>query len=299
MNNPIFEYINILSDNAYESKIREIPDEVDNKDMLLAEIEFENDGEIPLSMIYFELNGYSGPVDFEDFLEKYFRSFKICFLSNRTQINSDLVTEINEQIITSKTVLNQIKYSKSFSHDMTFISVIDLKISYCEKTLGFINKDAAQTPEKVSSGTEDPSVFVFRIRKEIKNSDDIIGKLHKELKLKGYIDCTLPQFRKLFSLYKIPNQSPDPIIWRCKTYYHFSYFIQCLHQSLLSYSKKPSNNVIARKLFLSLGGVPFTEKGDRFDSKSGKTQEVRAVFDKIMKNCGLEKPTTEKKKPTI
>jgi hypothetical protein len=71
----------------------------------------------------------------------------MCFLSNRANINLDLVTEINEQIILSKASLIQIKQSKSFSNDITFISIIDLKISYCEKTLSFI-KEKYQTIEK-------------------------------------------------------------------------------------------------------------------------------------------------------
>ena len=145
---------------------------------------------------------------------------------------------------------------------------------------------------------EDPPVYVFRIKKEITNWDHVIKTLHKELKKYRYIDCSLPQFRKLFIGDTLPQQSPEPIKWKHKTYYHFSYFIRCLHRSLISYSKKPSNNVIARKLFLSLDGVPFTEKGDRFDSRSDKTQEVRAFFDKIIKNCDPKYTTTSKKKPT-
>jgi hypothetical protein len=301
MNDPIIDFINVLSDNEFKSKIREIPDEFDQKDELLAEIEFA--GEIPSSMYYFELNGYSGPVDFEDFLEKNFRSFKIWFLSNSTNINLDLVAEINEQIILSKAALIQIKQSKSFSSDMTFISLIDLKISYCTMTLYFIDKNyntiKTQRQDKVSSSTKDPSVYVFRIKKAIKNRDYKIVTLHKELKRKGYIDCSLPQFRKLFILDQKPNQSPDPIIWKCKTYYHFSYFIQCINRPFLAYSKNPSNNVIARKLFYSPEGIPFDTKKERFDSKSGKTQEVRAVFDKIMEKCDLIKRTTENKKPTF
>jgi hypothetical protein len=121
---------------------------------------------------------------------------------------------------------------------------------------------------------------------------------HKELKLKGYIDCSLPQFRKLFLLDQKPKQSPEPIIWKCQTYYHFSYFIQCLHRTLLSYSKQPSNLAKAHKLFCLAEGVPFKTRKERFDLKSDEAQDVKAVFDKIMNKCGLNNPTTEKKKPT-
>lgn len=298
MIDPITDLINILSDNKFITKVMDIPDDFDSIDELKAEMHFEE--YIPASMIEYQLNGYSRSRDLEDFLENKFRTFKMNFLSNRDSINVDLVKEINDQIIASNIVLNKIK--EGFSTNLTFISVVDVKINYCEKTLDFIDKNyntmKVQKQDRIS-GAEDPMVHVFKIKRGIKNSSYKIATLHKELKSRGYIDCNLPQFRKLFSLDKVPGQSPEPILWKGKTYYHFSYFIQCLHQTLLSYSAKPSNIVIARNLFLSADGVPFKEKGYRFDSNSKKTQDVKAVFDKIMKNCGLEKPATEKKKPTF
>lgn len=338
MIDPIVDFIKILNDNEFKSKVREIPDEFDNKDELLAEIEME--GSIPPSMFYFELNGYNSPVDFEDFLEKNYNSFKISFLAKSVYRNDELIAEILDQIHYSKLALTQLRSAHIASSDITFKSLIELKIRYCEKTIsfleekfkiieekgqdvgtsilsnrtimgnnhqpnndlsGFTGRKIVDEKEKLNeyAPVEDPSVYVFRIKKGVQNSEYKIKTLHKELKLKGYIDCTLPEFRKLFTVDQRPKLSPAPIIWNCKTYYHFSYFIQCLNRTLLSYSKNPSNNTIARKLFYSIEGVPFTTKKERFDSKSAKTQDVKAVFDKIMKNCDLKNPTTEKKNPTL
>jgi hypothetical protein len=117
--------------------------------------------------------------------------------------------------------------------------------------------------------------------------------------LNGYVDCTLPQFRQLFTFEQKPQESSEPILWKSKTFYTLSYFIKCINRPFLVHSEKPSNNVIARNLFYSVEGIPFTTSKVRFESKSNKTQEVKAVFDRIMKKCSLEKPTTEKKKPTF
>lgn len=301
MIDPITDLISVLCDNKYISKVMDIPDDFDNKDELLAEIHFEE--YIPASMIEFQLNGYSRSRDLEDFLENKFRTFKMNFLSNRDRINFDLVKEINDQIIASNIALNKIK--EGFSTNLTFISVVDVKINYCEKMLDFIDRNfntiKTQIEDKDSSGTVNLPVYVFRIKKDInkKLSNVIIKTLHKELKLSGYIDCSLPKFRQLFTLDQKPQESSEPILWKSNTYYTLSYFIKCINRSFLVYAKEPSNNVIARKLFLSFNGKPFTTKKERFESKSGKTREVKAVFDKIMKKCGLEKPTTEKKKPTF
>ena len=338
MNDPIGDFIKVLNNNAFESKVRKIPDDFDNKDELLADLDTMDS--IPQSMIDFELNGFSSPVNFEDFLETNYKSFKISILEKNVNRNDELIIEILGQISASKLALTQLRCAYIASIDITFKSLVEVKILYCDKTVSFLEEKFKRIEEKGQDvGTSilsnrtimendhqpdndfsgitgrkivdekeklneytpvgDPSVHVLRIKKGVQNSEYIIKALHKELKLKGYIDCTLPEFRKLFTVDQRPKQSPAPIIWNCKTYYHFSYFIQCLNRTLLSYSKNPSNNTIARKLFYSVEGVPFTSKKERFDSKSAKTQDVKAVFDKIMKNCGLKNPTTEKKNPTL
>jgi hypothetical protein len=321
MNDPIGDFIKVLNNNAFESKVREIPDDFDNKDELLAYLDMEDS--IPQSMIDFELNGFSSPVDFEDFLETNYKSFKISILEISVNRNDELIAEILGQISASKLALTQLRCSYIASNDITFKSLVELKILYCEKAVSFLEekfKIIKETGEVIESsilsdfaereiGSEkenlnehaplqDHLIYIFRIRKGIQNSDYKIATLHKELKLKGYIDCSLPQFRKLFLLDKKPKQSPEPIIWKCQTYYHFSYFIQCLHRTFLSYSKKPSNLAKARKLFCMAEGVPFNTKKERFDLKSDEAQDVKAIFDKIMNKCGLTNPTTAKKKPT-
>jgi hypothetical protein len=63
VDNPVVSFIKLLTDNNIISRYREIPDEFDLKDELLADIEFDFDGELPDSMRFFEINGFSSPVD--------------------------------------------------------------------------------------------------------------------------------------------------------------------------------------------------------------------------------------------
>jgi hypothetical protein len=202
MNDPIGDFIKVLNNNAFESKVREIPDDFDNKDELLADLDMEDS--IPQSMIDFELNGFSSPVVFEDFLETNYMSFKISILEKNVNRNDELITEILGQIRSSKLALTQLRFAYIASSDITFRSLVEVKILYCEKTVSFLEekfKLIKETGEVIESSilsdlaereigseeenlkehapVQDHLMYVFRIRKGIQNSDYKIATLHK------------------------------------------------------------------------------------------------------------------------
>lgn len=69
-------------------------------ELVLAEIEIE--GDILSSMIYFELNGFSSPVDLKEFLNHAFKAFKISIFSNQETKQDTLFREIHDQITSAK-----------------------------------------------------------------------------------------------------------------------------------------------------------------------------------------------------
>jgi len=130
MDNPVVSYIRFLTDNNVTAKYRDIPDEFDHKDELLAEIELEMDGNMPDSMRYFEINGISSPVDLEEILESQFNSFKIALISGATVNKSGIKREIHAQVSNANKELILIKQSVVPYKDITLNSLIDLKIQY-------------------------------------------------------------------------------------------------------------------------------------------------------------------------
>lgn len=295
MDDPIIGYISILTNNSIKAKYREIPEEFEHADQLLADIEIEYDGEMPDSMRYFEINECSSPVDLHDFLDKQFKTFKLAVFSNPAARKGELFKEIKEQINNSKIELTQISATVHLLHDITLDALINCKIQYCEDTLKLLANE--QSDVEIIEAKTPPSaepVYFFKIDEQFKTSSNfILPLMHKELKKAGYIDCSLREFRRLFFITgdKIPIESPSPIVWKGTKYNHFAYFIKCINHSFISYSKSPSNNEIANHLFYkSVEGTYFSSSKGRFDSRLDPV--VKSRFDAIMKRIGLLQKTT-------
>jgi hypothetical protein len=293
MSDPLLNFISTLTDNTLKSFYSEIPDEFDNADELRAQIEME--GQIPDSMRYFEVNGFSSPVDLHDFLDKQFKNFKLDVKANRNTRREGLFKEIREQINNSKNELIRLSESTKLLHDITLDALINYKIRFCEETLIFITNEQSgvEIIESRSPVRLEP-VYFFNIDEKFRTSSNaILLLMHKELKNAGYIDCTLREFRRLFIVPgdKIPDQSPSPIVWKGTKYNHFSYFIKCINREFISYSRSPSNNEIANHLFYkSVKGIYFSSSKSRFDSRLDL--DVKNRFDAIIKRIGLLQKTT-------
>jgi len=292
MDDPVVSFISIITDNNIVVKFREIPEEFEHADELLADIEFEYDGELPDSMRYFEINGFSSPVDLAEFLETHFNSFIIALISSATVTKSIIMREIHAQVTSANKELILLKQSIIPFKDITLNSLIDLKIQYIEKTLNVTLEGNDLTADELINKEVIP-VHVFRVKKEFeKTGFYIIQKLHKELKKAGYINCNFREFKKLFLLPddKMPECTPSPVIWYAN-YAHFSYFFKCINRPFLNRSMNPGNFKKAIDFFFrSVDGTKFSPS--QFKDQGHTDQEIKKRFDAIMRRTELQKNTT-------
>jgi hypothetical protein len=293
MDDPIVGYISILTNNSITAKYREIPDEFEHADELLAEIENEMEGNLPDSMRDFELNGFTSPVDLEEFFENRFNLFKTAFIISVTPDKLNLISEINEQLNKASNELILLKQAYNHYNDITLASLIDCKIQYYKKTLAFLSEKNNTITIKDIVHKEDPHALVFRVKNEFKkNGYDIIHKLHQELKKAGYLDCNFREFKKLFILpgEKMPEYSPTPVVWHAN-YTHLSYFLTLINRSFLIRTEKPGNNEIAINLFIrSDDGSKFSPSKPKYQSHANL--EVKRRFESIMRWVDIPKNTT-------
>lgn len=295
MDNPVVNLIKILTDNNIFPKYREIPDEFDLKDELLSEIEMEMEGNLPDSMRYFEINGFSSPVDLGKFIKHGFAAFKISIMSNPISNQDILFREIHDQITEAKADLINKEQSLQTLNDITLNALIKLKIQACDNVLELLAVEPDKKGEQVPPTNHGKkNIYVFRINKSFDSTCDyMLLKMHKELKKAGYINCSLREFKRLFIRFgdRKPDQTPHPVIWNDKEYNHFAYFIKCINRVFLSYSRLPSNTEIAIHVFYKLfEGNYFKPSKVRFDSKLDP--DVKKQFDAIMRHIGLNKKTT-------
>jgi hypothetical protein len=292
MDDTVVSFIAILTDNNIVAKYREIPEEFEHADELLADIEFEYDGELPDSMRYFEINGISSPVDLEEILENQFNSFKIALISRAVVNKSEIKMEIHEQVTNANKELKLLKQSIIPFNDITLNSLIDLKIQYIERTLNVTLEGNNLTTDELIN-EEYNSVHVLKVKKEFERTGYyIIQKLHKELKKAGYINCHFREFKKLFLLPgdKMPECTPTPVEWYAN-YAHFSYFFKCINRPFLIHSVKPGNFEIALDLFVSyIDGAKFSPSQPK--DQGHTNQEIKKRFDAIMRRSELQKNTT-------
>lgn len=132
-------------------------------------------------------------------------------------------------------------------------------------------------------------VYYFTIKKEFSNiSHLILPKLFKELLTENYVDCSLPDFKKLFYNYdhKKPKETPSPVIWKTGRYNQLAYFIKCLSEDFLITPKSPSNYKSAIHLFYDREkGVIFSPSKERYDNNLN--EKGRFIIDGVLRRSVL------------
>jgi len=147
-----------------------------------------------------------------------------------------------------------------------------------------INRDLDHTDNPLQL-TKSKEVYYFTIKEQhSKFSHHFILRLHSELKKNGFINCTLPDLKKLFIKYsdERPCSSPKPIIWTGKYYNSLAYLIRQLSGTFITRTKAPSNYEIAINLFHNnTEGSLFTPSKYRYDYNLNR--KVKKTIDNILK----------------
>lgn len=147
-----------------------------------------------------------------------------------------------------------------------------------------INRDLNPTDNKYLV-KESKEEYSFIIKKQYSLYHHyFITKLYSGLKKHGYINCTLPDLKKLFIGYsdEKPVSPPKPIIWTGKHYNSLAYLINRLSGSFLTRLKSPSNYKIALNLFHNnREGIPFTPSKYRYDYNLNRKD--KGIIDDILK----------------
>lgn len=148
-----------------------------------------------------------------------------------------------------------------------------------------INRDLNPT-DNISLAKESKEDYFFIIKNKQYSiyHHFFISELHSGLKKHGYINCTLPDLKKLFIGYsdEKPVSSPKPIIWTGKHYNSLAYLINRISGTFLTRLKSPSNYKIALNLFHNnREGIPFTPSKYRYDYNLNNKD--KGIIDDILK----------------
>ena len=136
MKNSVSQFLGILADNDFKPKYRDIPEELDNRDELLAEL--HEMGSLPDSMRYFEVNGYSRSPELVEYLDNFFNQFRVDFLSGNTIKNHVLFIEIDNQLDAIRQDLKQVVYEATQIRDSDLTALIAIKVRYVDELVEFI-----------------------------------------------------------------------------------------------------------------------------------------------------------------
>jgi hypothetical protein len=158
MDNDIFFLVNILNDNNFIEKVdkefdRKVSDML-KTDSLDEEISVKYEGN-PFSIA---LNGFKDSSDLDNYLLESLTKFKKIAIGSGLVKNKVLQNELTQRVFAIRTDLGQLKLINNKTIFSNYIPLIDLKISYCDKTLEFISNIKNETSrlggKKIGDHTE-------------------------------------------------------------------------------------------------------------------------------------------------
>jgi len=225
MNSAIQKFMDILADNDYSAKYKDIPQEVDNRDELVAEIQaiMDDDGLLPDSLRYFVVNGMTSASELVSYLQKSFLQFKNEFLASNHAMNDSLKHELLLQLdVTKKEIEQSIHESKQLK-DETLIEIFEAKNLICDEVKRFILSQQVKHEHEIMK-KEPQERLSFKWLKD----DYLLTKFYNKLKLNELIsaDTDFDDFKAVFS--NIPvSDIKKPVQWE-KGAKLFAYFFHKL-----------------------------------------------------------------------
>ncbi len=293
MNISINQFLEILAENDYKVQYKEIPDEIDNRDEIIAGLHeiLDDDGHLPDSLRYFVVNDMTTSIEITDFIQNTFQSFKTEFLAGNQHHNDSLKQELVKQLNgIRKNIEQKISETKPLK-DETLTNLFLVKLRYCDAVNDFLEQKQESGVSK-NKKTLRNTVYYFKVEQEFTGKYDIyLNRIYESLKNDlNLINCTPVQFKNLFRPSgKTRRATPEPIVWLSGSYSHLAYFIKCLAQSdFIPNSKHPSFNQIAKKLFYdNVEGKYFETSNDKSDVKDPNISpyhEIKNIVNIILKN---------------
>jgi hypothetical protein len=121
----------------------------------------------------------------------------------------------------------------------------------------------------------EPEYFFSILTEFNRHRHNILYDIHKNLKAKGYVDCTDEAFKKVFT-----TKEPKPIRW-LESQRSLTYLIKQLTGQLLEEKTRPSNYYIAERYFHIYNNGKFLHpKKPRHDKDP--IPEVTEFIDKVI-----------------
>ena len=215
----------ILADNTFTTKYKEVPDEVDNRDEILAEIQavLDDDGFLPDSLLLFEINGQTDANELATYIEKSFQQFKYEFFAAKLFDNDLLKNELLKQLAEIKEEIEHIIHESKQLTDETLPQMLVVKSMICDEVIEFIHSHQDNSDQKPSK-KEPQEKRSFKWLKE----DELLTKFFEKLIADELICKTtdINDFKTIFS-HKPVSIIKKPVQWE-KGAKLFAYFFSNL-----------------------------------------------------------------------
>ncbi|MBP7509896.1 MAG: hypothetical protein KA807_18940 [Prolixibacteraceae bacterium] len=223
MNSAIQKFMDILADNDYTAKYKEIPQEVDNRDEIIAEIQaiMDDDGLLPDSLRFFELNGKTTASELKPHLHKAFQKYRNEFLAGNYSGNDSFKHELIKQLDdTLREVEKAMSESKQLK-DETLLEMLEAKAVICEEVKTFVLNQQNTVEQKLPKKKQQEK----RSFKWLKDEELIIN-FYNHLKSNDLIskNTDVKDFRAVFSNIPI-SEIKKPVQWEkgAKLFAYFFY----------------------------------------------------------------------------
>lgn len=236
MSNFITQFLEILSENDFKPVYRDIPDEVDNREQIISDIQeiLDDDGHLPDSLRYFKLNGESDSKALTSFLNKSFQQFKTEFLAAEQGDNESFKNELLQQLDEIKTGIEQVRHEANQLRDDSVSQMLTVKTSVCDEVIGFIKSTQDSSNQKPTKKKP-----VERLSFKWLKGDDLLQNFFDKMKSNELIakDTDINDFKAIFS--NKPVSEIDKLIQWEKGAKLFAYFF---HKLIVNnyIPKKPS-----------------------------------------------------------
>ncbi len=225
MNSAIQKFMDILDDNVYTAKYKDIPEEVDNRDEMVAEIQtiLDDDGLLPDSLRFFELNGKTTSSELESNLHKAFQKFRNEFLAGNYSGNDSFKHELMKQLDDNLREIEKAMHESKQLKDETLLEMFEAKAVVCKEVKTFILNQQI-TFEQKSPKRKQQEKRSFKWLKD----EELIINFYNHLKSNDLIskDTDVNDFRAVFSNIPI-TEIKKPIQWE-KGAKLFAYFFHKL-----------------------------------------------------------------------